>query len=133
MSDKNKLLATSLFVLITGKFATVLIYFAQLYHVKSATQLTSYVPTVIAMFAVFFFVDTTLAVTLVLLLYHRRSGFRKSDALLKRIMIYAISTGLVSGAWALVGLFTAIFLPTDFAYLLVSLVMPKRKYRFCHV
>ena len=127
VSDKNKALAACLLVLISGKFATVIVYFVQLYHVTNASQLSNSLPTVKAMGAVFFFVDTTLACTLAFLLHRKRSGFDRTDALLTRIMVYTISTGLISGAWALVGLFTSIFLPNDFVYLLVYLVMPKRK------
>lgn len=127
VSDKNKLLAACLLVLVSGKFASVLVYFVQLYHVTSVYQLSNTMAAVKAMGAVFFLVDTTLAITLVALLRRRKSGFDRTDSMLNRIMAYTIGTGLITGAWSLIGLFTSIYDGGKFVYLLVYLVMPKRK------
>lgn len=127
VSNKNKPLATCLLVLISSKFASVIAYFAQLYPVTSDAQLSNTLSAVRAMGAVFVFVDTTLAITLVTLLRRRKTGFDRMDSVLNRIMIYTIGTGLITGAWSLVGLLTSIFLSSESVYLLVYFVMPKRE------
>ena len=97
MSEKNNRLAAVLLVLISGKLAPIVVYFAQLYHITSALQLRDHMATATAMSAVFAFVDTTLACTLVILLRRRRSGFDRTDSMVNRIMRYTIGTGLVTG------------------------------------
>lgn len=147
MSEKNNRLAAVLLILISGKLAPIVVYFAQLYHITSALQLRDYMATATAMSAVFAFVDTTLACTLVVLLRRRRSGFDRTDSMINRIMRYTIGTGLVTGlklkqvmtvggmltscagVWALVGVVMTTALPNDFGYLLVFLTMPKRQYQ----
>lgn len=127
MSDKNKLLVACLMVLSTGKFAADIVYFAQLYHITSNLQITQYLTTAKALLAVIMFADTILAVTLVVLLRRRKSGFNRTDSLFNRIMGYTIGTGLISGAWAFVGFLAAFLWPSLYIYVLVMEVIPKRE------
>lgn len=73
-----------------------------------------------AYIAVGAFVDTAVAVTLVILLRRQRSGLRQMNSLIDRVTysiktglvteawIYAIGTGLISGPWALMSLIACI-------------------------
>ena len=108
MSGRSFLLAAILFLLIAGEFAASVIYFVQLYHIEAATDLAEFVATIKAMTSVTLVTDTALAFTLVFLLQRRKTEFERTDSIINKIMVYSIGTGLITSAWALVGLGTAV-------------------------
>lgn len=53
-----------------------------------------------ASIAVGAFVDIALALTLVVLLRRRKSGYNQMNSIIDRIMTFKIGTGLITEAWA---------------------------------
>ena len=104
MSNKNKLLTGFLVLLVCGQAVAPAIFSNQIYHITSALQLQNYYTTELAMISVVTVTDTILAVALAGLLYKRRTGFAKSDTILRRLAIYSIGTGLITGLWCTIGL-----------------------------
>ncbi|KAL5530979.1 hypothetical protein ACEPAG_3855 [Sanghuangporus baumii] len=125
LSNKNHLLTGFLVIIVLAQLGVTLSYFGQVYHFTNAAQLLGALNTERAMNALVVVADTLIAVVLIYLLWNRRSGIRKTDSIIKRLVIYTIGTGLVTSLWGIIGLAGAQVLPSSFIYLLVDLVMPK--------
>ena len=48
--------------------------------------------------------DSVIAISLVVLLHRTRSGFRRSDSTINRLIVFTINTGLVTSVCAILGL-----------------------------
>ncbi|OCB90297.1 hypothetical protein A7U60_g2471 [Sanghuangporus baumii] len=125
LSNKNHLLTGFLVTIVLAQLGTSLSYFGQVYHFTNAAQLLGVLNTERALHALIVVADMLIAVVLIYLLWNRRSGIRKTDSIIKRLIIYTISTGLVASLWGLIGLVGNQVLPSSFIYLLIDLVMPK--------
>lgn len=122
VSDKNKVLVGCFLVLNAGQFAAGVLYFVQTFHKTdfTAVENTSTLASLRASSALAGFIDTALALTLVILLHRRRSGLRKMNSVVDRATytirtgliteawVYTIGTGLITGPWALGCLVTSI-------------------------
>jgi hypothetical protein len=95
----------------------------QSYSITNAIQVVNFVSTEKALMCVITATDTILAVSIAVLLYKPRSGFGKTDTILKRITMYTIGTRLVTALWGLIGLVGTVQLPQDDVYLMVNLVI----------
>ena len=104
MSEKNSILAACLLVLASGELATSIVEFTGESESKSNTEAARDISRVRAYAAVDVIVDTVLAVTLVILLHRRKAEciFSRTNSIINRIMLYTISTGLLTGILALV-------------------------------
>ena len=71
------------------------------------------------------FTDSLLAVVIIWLLWRSRSGIKKTDSVVNRLIMYTIGSGLVTALWTVVALIGAEVAPQTFIYLLVDLVIPK--------
>lgn len=69
--------------------------------------------------------DTVLAATLCYYLYIRRSGFKKTDTALNRLMMYSMGSGLVTALAGIVGLICAVVKPDAFLYMVPDMLMAK--------
>lgn len=125
VSRKNYVLTGTLSALVLTQFAITVTYFGQVYHITQASELIRFINTERAAMIIFVVVDTIIAVVLSFLLYRMRSGVKKTDSIVKRLILYTISTGLITSLWGVVGLVGAFVRPNSFIYLLVDLVFPK--------
>lgn len=96
-----------------------------MFNLTSFAELPKILNTERALNVVVLFTDTFIAVVLIFLLWKLRSGTKKTDTVVKRLVIYTISTGLVTSLWAIIALIGTEVKPDSFIYVLVDLVFPK--------
>ncbi|KAL0565271.1 hypothetical protein V5O48_016757 [Marasmius crinis-equi] len=61
--------------------------------------------------------DIYIAAVLTILLYKSKTGFRRSDAMITRLMVFAINTGLLTALCAIGSLVSICVAPTTFLYI----------------
>ncbi|KAF8629508.1 hypothetical protein AX17_005634 [Amanita inopinata Kibby_2008] len=69
--------------------------------------------------------DLSLALALCYLLYHSRTGFRKTDSLIKILMLYTVNTGLVVAIDAALGMIMYAVMPHNLIFLAFYLLLSK--------
>ncbi|KAF4610249.1 hypothetical protein D9613_010511 [Agrocybe pediades] len=69
--------------------------------------------------------DLSLALALSWLLYGSRTGFRKTDSLIKVLMMYTVNTGMIVAIDASLGLILYIVMPNNFIFLGFYLLLSK--------
>ena len=131
VSDKKKLLVICLVTLILAQFISLLVYYLQL---RPIPEFTRAVPAraILVSSALNACVDTALALSIVILLYRRRSGvpFTKTSSMIDRIMTYTVGSGLLTSAFGLAGLVTYLTMKTNLVYVLLYEMLPKSESRF---
>ncbi|KAL5478271.1 hypothetical protein ACEPAI_2455 [Sanghuangporus weigelae] len=125
LSQRNLKLIGALSIAALAQLALNVAYFGQMYNLTSFAQLPGILNTERALNVVVLFTDTFIAIVLIVLLWKLRSGTKKTDTVVKRLVIYTISTGLVTSLWAVVALIGTEVKPDSFIYVLVDLVFPK--------
>ncbi|KAL5478240.1 hypothetical protein ACEPAI_2424 [Sanghuangporus weigelae] len=125
VSKKNKAITAVLCIAILVQFAITTAYYGQIYSATIVTQLTEAVHTELAMNYIVVCTDALLAGVLVWLLYRSRSGVKRTDSIVNRVIMYTIGSGLVPAVWAIVAAIGAQVSPRSVIYLLVDLVIPK--------
>ncbi|KAL5514828.1 hypothetical protein ACEPAG_2144 [Sanghuangporus baumii] len=125
LSNKNKILLGILCADILTQFVVATIYYGQIYHLTSWTQFTKVVHTELAMNCISVFTDTFLGVVVVWLLWKNRSGVKRTDSLVTRLVLYMIGSGLVTAIWTFVALIGARVAPNSLIYLMADLIFPK--------
>ena len=98
VSDRNRALTAGLALVVVIEFTDLMIYYANIHNKKLFSQLSSNTTEVIEKVtcSIILFTDIVLASCLVFLLYRRRSGFGKTDSIVKRLITYIVSTSLVT-------------------------------------
>lgn len=130
MSDKNRLLVGLLLVPLAASFVMVIVLFAQ--EVPSASRQSTQsgnTPTLWASLSLVAFGDTALALTLVVLLYRRRSHvpFTRTASMIDRIILYTIGTGVLTAAFNLAGLVTSLAMRHNLVNAMLLEMLPKCK------
>ncbi|KAF5340372.1 hypothetical protein D9611_007782 [Ephemerocybe angulata] len=69
--------------------------------------------------------DLSVALALCWLLRTSRTGFRKTDSMIKVLMLYTVNTGLIVALDAAAGMLTYIFMPNNFIFLGFYLLLSK--------
>ena len=128
MSDKNRVLVGALGTAVLGQFIATVVYFGQMYNFNLIKQLDQVVATEVAMNSTMVFTDTLLASVLVWYLWKGRSGFKRTDSIINRLVMYTIGTGLLTSFWMIAALISAELSPHSFIYLVADLTLPKRKF-----
>ena len=145
VSDRNIILVLCLVVLVSGQFASAMVVFAKTLHAHALTESSEGSTTTRISAAVVTVVDTVLAVVLVILLRRRKTKFGRSSSVINRLIgrhtfvpdvtpskalyfllvAYTISTGLITAAWAFLGMMASIAWPKNLVATLVLETLPK--------
>ncbi|KAI5115183.1 hypothetical protein M0805_006471 [Coniferiporia weirii] len=125
LSNRNFILTGVLAAFVLGQFAATTVYFAQVYHLPEISELTTVIRTERAMNSIVAITDIAIATVIVFLLRSLRSGVKQTDSLISRLVLYTVSSGLITSIVALEALITAVVLPKTFIYLISDLVIPK--------
>ncbi|EIN03692.1 hypothetical protein PUNSTDRAFT_139224 [Punctularia strigosozonata HHB-11173 SS5] len=88
--------------------------------VRRSTSVSIYVN-----FAAVLGADLIIALSLSWYLWHARTGFRRTDTLIKFLLVYVIGTGLLTVAVNVVTVGIYIALPTNYTYMAIYLLLPK--------
>ena len=129
MTDKSRVLPIFLTVLVAGEFAAFCIYYAK------ATQTVLFIDLMLpqnvhieqAMNVLFMAADLALAISMVVLLRKRRSGFPKTDSIVKRIVLYTVGTSVATVFISTVALVSVLVAPQSFLFLAADLTICKCK------
>ena len=80
-------------------------------------------------------VDAVLALSIVVLLYRRRSEipFSRTSSMIDRIMMYTVGSGLLTAASALASLVTMLTVRDNIVYIVPLVMLPKRESVCCSV
>lgn len=127
MSQKNRILTAILCADVLTQFVIAVVYYARIYNLSSWTQFSDVVHTEFAMNCISAFTDTLLGVVVVWLLWRSRSGIRRTDSLINRLVMYMVGSGLVTSIFTVLALVSARVAPNSLIYLLADLVFPKRE------
>ncbi|KAL5478299.1 hypothetical protein ACEPAI_2483 [Sanghuangporus weigelae] len=96
-----------------------------LFNLTQLTQLQNVFNTERITNAIVFFTDIFIVIVLVCLLWRHRTDSKRGDTVVKRLIKYTISTGLITGVWGLLSLIFVEALPNTFVYLIADLTIPK--------
>ena len=73
-------------------------------------------------------VDIVIGTMLAYLLSRSRSGFRNTDSMINRLIVYTVASGLLTAVDALVALIVTILLPETLLYFVFAAIGPKRTF-----
>ena len=124
-------MAGALAALVVGEFASMMVYIANILHADFFTVLAAkYTVRVGAIMAISnVMTDTSLAITLVVLLRRRRKDieFTTTSSVLKRLIQYVVGTSLVTVFVASLALACNTRWPNSFSYVALDFLAPKCK------
>ncbi|KAI5121948.1 hypothetical protein M0805_002019 [Coniferiporia weirii] len=125
LSNGNKYLTSGISILVVAQFITTCAYFAMEYKLTEFGQLTITNNIERAALAMIVVTDVAIASVLVYLLYSSRSGFRRTDTVINRLIVYTVNTGLITALCAVAALITSLACPTTFLPDLFLFMIPK--------
>ena len=106
----------------------LLVYFGKAIHFKSFAQLLTIKEITRSINIVNAVADASIAAVLVFLLQKSRTGFRTSETIINRLIIFTVNTGLLTGCTAIVCLIMNIVFPDTFLYILFYLMTSRRMF-----
>ncbi|THH05364.1 hypothetical protein EW145_g4852 [Phellinidium pouzarii] len=115
-------LTTRIWRIVLAQLVTTLVYFGKAIHFTEFGQLLLIKNLTRSINVVNAVADAAIAGALVFLLRRSRTGFRHSESVINRLILFAISTGLLTGLTAIVCLIMNLAFPTTFLYILFYLM-----------
>jgi len=117
LSNKSWLATGAVMILVTGEFILVLAYAFQALHFKTFAQLATLKSLSMSVNAVAAAGDVLIAAFLCTLLQRSRTGFRRSDTMINKLMVFSINTGLLTSICAVASLISIAAWPGTFIYI----------------
>ncbi|OCB88691.1 hypothetical protein A7U60_g4165 [Sanghuangporus baumii] len=125
LSNKNRIITGSLIPAVLSQFVVKLVFYGRIYRFTQAFQLFDVVHLELALNYVVAVADAYIAGVLIWLLWKGRSGIKKTDSLINRLVLYTVSSSLVTAVWEVAAVIGAEVAPHSFIYLLADMVLPK--------
>ncbi|KAL5528061.1 hypothetical protein ACEPAF_7197 [Sanghuangporus sanghuang] len=124
LSNQNYFLAGVL-----ALFSVVQLAYGSVYmHLVHVRPLSTTIKFERAMNVLVFVTDTAIALVIVTLLWKRRSGFKSTEGLIKRLVALTIGTSLITSVMAVLAFVVAEVLPNTFIYLIIDFCISKLYY-----
>ena len=82
-----------------SQFVVKLVFYGRIYHFTQVFQLFGVVHLELALNYVVAVADAYIALVLVWLLWKGRSGIKKTDSLINRLVMYTVSSSLITAVW----------------------------------
>ncbi|KAJ7132208.1 hypothetical protein C8R44DRAFT_45007 [Mycena epipterygia] len=117
LSEGNKWLTGAALLLIFAEFGCVLAYVALSLPLDTFAELTSLKALSITVNALAAGGDVLIAAILCFLLLRSRTGFKRSDTIIKKLVVFFINTGLITSLFAIASLISITVAPTTFIYI----------------
>lgn len=135
VSDRNKILSGCHSILVAAQFTLFITYSVELFKARLLSQLGDSTPFTIAkvLVGVGLSNEVALSTSLLWFLYQKRTGFRSTDSIVKRIITVTIATGLVMVALGIAFVIALTVAPKSFLYIALDFVASKRKLLFPRV
>ncbi|KAJ7282060.1 hypothetical protein C8J57DRAFT_1299337 [Mycena rebaudengoi] len=118
LSNGNKLLTGIATLLVLAEFGCVLAYLALSLGLHTFVELANLKSLSISVNALAAAGDIFIATTLCGLLLRSRTGFQRSDTMIRKLVVFSVNTGLVTSACAFASLIAIIFAGKTFIYIL---------------
>ena len=131
VSNRNYVVTGGLTFLVSSQLAVTIIYLTKARTLRRVEQLVSIVDYERAMNVMIFVTDTTIALTLMYYLWNLRSGFRRTQHILKRLVSYTIGTGLIVGMMMIGAFVAAEVFPNTLIYILLDFCIAKSALSIC--
>ncbi|KAH7916690.1 hypothetical protein BJ138DRAFT_3602 [Hygrophoropsis aurantiaca] len=117
LSQKSILATGSVMALVIGEFVLVVVYVAKALHFETFAQLTTLKALSMSVNAVAAAGDVLIAIFLCWLLQNSRTGFRRSDTMINKLILFTINTGLLTSICAVASLISITAAPNTFIYI----------------
>ncbi|THH18031.1 hypothetical protein EW146_g2894 [Bondarzewia mesenterica] len=117
LSRKNVYLTGFVIVLIAAQFSVTLVYFGKSIRMETYVQLATLKGLSMAVNATTAASDVVIALSLVSMLHFSRTGFKRSDSIINKLILYTVNTGLLTSIDAVCSLATIAALPNTFIYI----------------
>ena len=125
VSGKKIPLTLFCFILAIAQLAAFITYVSKTATIPSFADLSQILMYSYAVTGTSAFVDVSIATVMVTLLFRSRSGLKKSNSVIGKVIAYTINTGLICGACEVFALISALVWPEDFIYVGSVMVLPK--------
>ncbi|KZP20566.1 hypothetical protein FIBSPDRAFT_742198 [Athelia psychrophila] len=122
-SGKNMYITAVVVLLVVGEFISVLYYTGRAYNLKTYAELAALQGPSMTINALGAAGDVVIAVSLCTMLHKSRTGFKRSDTMVKRLMLFTINTGLLTSICAIASLISIAASPNTFIYIAFFFMM----------
>ncbi|KAH8105629.1 hypothetical protein DFH11DRAFT_1643011 [Phellopilus nigrolimitatus] len=122
LSHKSVYLTGAVYIFVLTQLVSTLVYFGTAIHFKLFAELLAIKNLTRSINVVNAIADAAIAASLVFLLHKSRTGFRQSETILNRLILFTVNTGLITGLTAIVCLVMNLVFPTTFLYILFYLM-----------
>ncbi|KAL5528070.1 hypothetical protein ACEPAF_7206 [Sanghuangporus sanghuang] len=109
--SRNYFLTGFLAFAVITQLASTVLFIHKLRDFEHLSQLLNIIAYERAMNIIAVCTDTIIALSLIWLLWRYRSGFKRTDGIIRKLVAFTIGTGLITGVMAMVAFVTAQLLP----------------------
>lgn len=117
LSNKNMIITASVMSLVIAEFVIVIIYVAKAVGLTTFAQVPQIRSLSMSINAIAAAGDILIAVLLCTLLQRSRTGFRRSDTMIKKLMLFTINTGLLTSVCAMMSFISIAVWPDTYIYI----------------
>ncbi|KAH8110221.1 hypothetical protein DFH11DRAFT_1547710 [Phellopilus nigrolimitatus] len=125
LSNKNIALTSIVTLLVIAQFTSTCVYYGRAYHFTEFAELETIFTITRTINILTALADASVAGVLITLLHKSRTGFRKSETMINRLILFTVNTGLITGLCAITSLITGIVLPNTFVYIFFYLCISR--------
>jgi len=112
-------------ILVIGEFVSVLIYFVKASKFTTFSEVPKIVNVSRSINVLGVASDVAIAFTLIFLLQRSRTGFKRSETIINRLILFTINTGLLTSMCAIMSLISITVWPNTFIYITFFLCLSK--------
>ncbi|KAI0069201.1 hypothetical protein BV25DRAFT_1818183 [Artomyces pyxidatus] len=117
LSKKNMFLTGGVAVLVVAQFMTVLVYCSKAFRMTTYVEIATIKGWSMSINATTAASDLAIALVLCGLLHNSRTGFRRSDTMINKLILFTVNTGVLTSVDAICSLATIAALPNSFVYI----------------
>jgi len=125
LSHRNSILTASLCLLCLGPLLTTIVYYAKAHRMQTFQELEAVYPISKAINVTSAVTDTAIAATLIVLLHRSRTGFKRSETVVNKLILFTINTGLLTSLSAIASLIAVTAGPSTFIYITFYFQVPR--------
>ncbi|KAI0959388.1 hypothetical protein AcW1_004224 [Taiwanofungus camphoratus] len=117
LSSQNIWITAIVMLLILGEFSCVLAYAILAIQMHTFAELSQLKGLSMSVNAIAAAGDLVIALSLCFMLHRSRTGFRRSDGLINKLIVFTVNTGLLTSVCAVCSLIAIVVLPGTFIYI----------------
>ncbi|TRM64573.1 hypothetical protein BD626DRAFT_254848 [Schizophyllum amplum] len=118
LSKSNWVLSGSIFILALANFVLLMVYIAKTFALADLTEIgevTAYIQACNALSAA---TDVIIALTMVTLLMHSKTGFKHTDTVIMKLVIYCVNSGVLTSIAAIFTIVSILAWSTSYIYMI---------------